>query len=441
MSYSLIDFFTDPVLRAPTIASIFMCLSSSLAGVIVVIRKRSLLGESLSHASYPGIALGVTLLSSFFSPASDTFALAVLACAFISSFLGMLLIEALQKKFKVKDDAALCFVLSVFFGLGVLIASRIQTTHAVWYKQVQAFLYGQAATMRDIHVIIYAVLLVLTCAAITFLYREIQILTFDRSFGQSIGINLRFVDVILLLLTVLAIVIGIRSVGVVMMAGMLIAPALAARTLANRLKTTFVLAGLIGAVSGFSGNYFSVMIPYYLKAEKLSLPTGPMILLSAVFACLLAIFFAPQKGLVTRMLRVFRFKRNCELENILKALWKDEKKEGTSIVEIAYLHNLSKFKAWIRMSKLLSKEWLIQNQGRYRLSEKGEKKAKEIIRLHRLWELYLVHLGHSKDKVHASAEEMEHVLTPELEKQLTDLLDNPGKDPHDQPIPKKEHFT
>lgn len=441
MSYSLIDFFTDPVLRAPTLASIFMCLSSSLAGVVVVIRKRSLLGESLSHASYPGIALGVTLLSSFFSPASDGFAMAVLACAFISSFLGMLLIDALQKKFKVKDDAALCFVLSTFFGLGVLIASCIQTTHAVWYKQVQAFLYGQAATMRDIHVVIYASLLVLTCVAITFLYREIQTLTFDKGYAQSLGINLRFVDLVLLLLTVLAIVIGIRSVGVVMMAGMLIAPALAARTLANRLKTTFVLAGLIGAISGFSGNYFSVMIPYYLQAEKLSLPTGPMILLSAVFFCLLALFFAPQKGLFTRMLRVFKFKRNCQLENILKALWKEGKKEGTCLAGIAESQNLSCFQAWMRMRKLLSKGWLIRKHSLYSLSERGAKKAKEIIRLHRLWELYLVHLGHSKDKVHASAEEMEHVLTPELEKQLTELLDNPRQDPHNQPIPKQERFT
>jgi manganese/zinc/iron transport system permease protein len=383
----------------------------------------------------------VTFLASFFSPSSDGFALAVLACAFGSSFLGMLLIDALQKRFKVKDDAALCFVLSVFFGFGVLIASRIQTTHALWYKQIQAFLYGQAATMRDIHIVIYATLFLITTAIIVFLYREIQILTFDKSFGQSIGINARFVEMVLLLLTVLAIVIGIRSVGVVMMAGMLIAPALAARLLTNRLKTTFFIAGIIGGISGFSGNYFSVMIPYYLHAEKLSLPTGPMILLSAVFICLLALFFAPQKGLFTRMVRVLKFKRNCQLENILKALWKEESNKGVSLAEVAYSQNLPRFKAWLRMRKLLAKKWLMRSGKRYLLSETGEKKAKEVVRLHRLWELYLVHLGHSKDKVHASAEEMEHVLTPELEKQLTELLDNPGRDPHDQPIPKKERLT
>lgn len=438
MSYSLIDFFTDPVLRAPTLGSIFMCLSSSLAGVIVVIRKRSLLGEALSHASYPGIALGVTLLAAFFSPSSDGFALAVLGCAFLSSLLGMVLIDLLQKKFRVKDDAALCFVLSSFFGIGILIASRIQTTHALWYKQVQAFLYGQAATMRDIHIVIYAALLVLTCVTLALLYKEIQILTFDRSFGQSIGINSKFVETAVLLLTVLAIVIGIRSVGVVMMAGMLIAPALAARQLTHTLKHMFIISGAIGAVSGFCGNYFSVMIPVYLNAEKLSLPTGPMILLTASFLCLLSLLFAPQRGLLTRMLRILKFKRNCQLENILKALWKEGKKEGVLLKDVAYSQNLSCFYTWLRMKKLLSKGWLIQKDHRYVLSGKGEEKAREIVRLHRLWELYLVHLGHSKDKVHASAEEMEHVLTPDLEKQLTDFLRNPKRDPHDQPIPHKE---
>jgi len=436
MNYSLVDFFTDPVLRAPTLGSIFMCLSSSLAGVIVVIRKRSLLGESLSHASYPGIALGVTLLASFFSPSSDGFAIAVLFCAFISSLVGMLLIDLLQKRFSVKDDAALCFVLSSFFGLGVLIASRIQTTHALWYKQVQGFLYGQTATMQDIHIVIYAVLLLVTGSLIVLLYRDIQMLIFDKAFGQSIGINFRLVEIVILFLTVLAIVIGIRSVGIVMMAGMLIAPALAARQLTQSLKFTFLISGIIGALSGFLGNYFSVMIPYYLHAEKLSLPTGPMILLVASFICLLALLFAPQKGLITRMMRVVKFRRNCQLENILKALWKDLGR-GVTLKEVSSMQNLSLSIALLRIRKLSSKGWLDCTNKRYCLSSSGEVKAREIVRLHRLWELYLVHLGAAKDKVHASAEEMEHVLTPDLEKQLTDLLNDPLKDPHDQPIPHK----
>ena len=140
-------YFTDPVLQAPTIGSMLMCLSSAFVGVIVFLKKRSLLGEALSHATYPGVVLSVLFMATFFPLASDEVAIAILVGAFLTCFLGLLLIEVLENKFRVKNDAALCFVLSVFFGVGVLVASRIQFTHALWYKTVQIFLYGQAATM------------------------------------------------------------------------------------------------------------------------------------------------------------------------------------------------------------------------------------------------------------------------------------------------------
>jgi manganese/zinc/iron transport system permease protein len=438
MDYSFFDFFTDPVLRAPTLGSIFMCLSSSLAGVVVLLKKRSLLGESLSHAAYPGIALGVVLLAPFFSPSSEGFSLAILGCAFASSLIGMLVIDILQKKFRVKDDAALCFVLSSFFGLGVLIVSRIQTTHALWYKQVQAFLYGQTATMRDIHVWIYLGLLFCVTTTLILLYREIQMLTFDARFSKSLGINFRFVDIVVLLITVFAIVVGVRSVGVVMMAGMLIAPALAARQVASSLKTIFLIAALIGGVSGFLGNYLSVMIPSFFDITKISLPTGPMILIIGSIFCFIALLFAPQKGVVTRFIRVLKFKKTCQLENILKTLWKIDPYQEVTVSSICSLQDLSIFYACLRLRQLTAKKWMNHRNGLYTLTQLGRSKASDIVRLHRLWELYLVHLGHCKDKVHASAEEMEHVLTPELEKQLTLLLQNPMHDPHNKPIPNKD---
>ena len=263
-------------------------------------------------------------------------------------------------------------------------------------------------------------------------------LIFDSCFAKSLGINLRSVNVVVLLLTVFAIVVGIRSVGVVMMSGMLIAPALAARQMAVSLKNMFILAGCIGAISGFLGNYLSVMIPSFLKISKMSLPTGPMILIVASLFCFISLLFAPQKGLLTRFMRIVKFKRNCELENILKTLWKRDPEESMTLSSIASLQNLSSYRSLVRLRKLMAKKWVIQKRGVYSLTESGRKKARDIVRLHRLWELYLVHLGHSKDKVHASAEEMEHVLTPELEKQLTLLLQNPMHDPHNKPIPNED---
>ncbi len=298
-----------------------MCLSSALVGVVVFLRKRSLLGEALSHATYPGVVLSVLFMALFFPLSSDLMALAILIGAFLTSLLGLWVIEKLERRFHVKNDAALCFVLSVFFGFGVLVASRIQYTHALWYKTVQIFLYGQAATMTDIHVFIYATLAIFLALALIFLYRQIEMVIFDRDFSKTVGVAIRSVDGLLFVLLLLAIVIGIRSVGVVLMAGMLIAPAVAARQLTHRLWAVFLFAAAIGAISGFLGNYLSVEIPAW-GSWKVSLPTGPMILLSASTICFFSLLFAPQNGLISRLLRILYFQKQRMEENLLKYFWR-----------------------------------------------------------------------------------------------------------------------
>lgn len=431
---SFLDFFTDPVLRAPTIASMFMCLASSLIGVISFVRKQSLLGESLSHASYPGVVLGVLAAALFFPHSDEWLAALILVGAFITSFLGLYVIDFLQKRVRVSSDAALCFVLSVFFGIGILIASRIQFTHTLWYKQIQVFLYGQAATMTDVHVGIYAVLASVIMLTLLVFYRPIQSVSFDPAFSESTGVKIKFFDSITFLLLVLSIVVGIRSVGVVLMSGMLIAPAVAARQWTHRLSLMFVISGALGIISGFLGNYLSLLIP------ELRLPTGPMILLCASFFCAVSLLFAPETGLVSRYARIAAFKIKCHQENILKAFWKKGLDHRLSFNEIASWETVSVISLRFLLYRLIRQGWIakIKRDG-YELTIDGRKRASQIVRLHRLWEVYLVdYLGQHATKVHRSAEEMEHILTPQFEKELTELLQNPSTDPHSQPIPARE---
>lgn len=432
-------YLTDPVLQAPTLGSMLMCLSSALVGVVVFLRKRSLLGEALSHATYPGVVLSVLFMATFFPAAHDFMALAILIGAFLTSLLGLWVIEKMEHRFRVKNDAALCFVLSIFFGVGVLVASRIQSTHALWYKTVQIFLYGQAATMTDIHVYIYAVLALTLIAVFVFLYRQIQMAIFDRDFSKTVGVSIRSVDTMLFLLLVFAIVIGIRSVGVVLMAGMLIAPAVAARQLSHRLWAVFTYAALIGALSGFLGNYFSVEVPEWEKERwNFSLPTGPMILLCASTICLLSLLFAPQNGLMSRLFRIFRFREQCRGENLLKSLWRQGDACEASLEEVKRWQPLSFFQRRRLLSHLKRQGWIEESSSKtIRLTKDGRFRAARIVRFHRLWEAYLVFLGQGAEKVHRSAEEMEHIITPELERELEELLGDPKQDPHAQPIPPK----
>lgn len=441
-------YFHDAVLRAPTIGCMLMCMAAALIGVIVLLRKQSLLGESLSHSAYPGVIIGVIVAGVLeISDADDaSIALLIIGGAFFSAILGLTAINFLQSHLKVHSDAALCFVLSSFFGIGLTLASNVQFTYTSLYRQVQVYLYGQAATMTDIHIFIYGFLTAIVIAVCLLFYKEIQVITFDRIYAKSLGINTQSIDLLIFLLIVSAVVIGIRSVGVVLMSAMLIAPAVAARQYTNKLSKMFVLASIFGLASGFFGNYLSVEITQSFTDKithgHLALPTGPMIVVVASSLCLLSLMLAPERGLLLRLFRANRFRQQCMAENILKAIWRRGSDIVVSFEEIAKYQSSSSWVVRIIMQRLIRQGWVVRVNDGYRLSRAGSHRASRIVRLHRLWEVYLVdYLGIGTERVHHSAEEMEHILTPEIERELTLLLQDPKRDPHDQPIPPKAEIS
>lgn len=412
-------FFTDPVLRAPTWGCILMCIASSLMGVAIFLRKRSLLSETLSHATYPGACLGIALFALLFPNHEEWSFLAVLGGAFLSALLGLKAIQFLEEKGRVQSDAALTFVLASFFGIGIVIASAMQMALPKWHKQTKTLLFGQAATMSDIHIWIYGALCLIVALFLFLTFRPLQASLFDRDFSKSAGVSVQILERSLFWLLLLSLIVGIRSVGVVLMSGMVIAPAVAARAFSDRLQTVFCLAGVFGALSGLFGNYFSVLM---------DMPTGPMIVLTGTAFALFGLLFSPKRGLLFRLWRIFIFRLRCIEENVLKAMWK---KGGIS--ERRSL--MVKFALW----RLQKEGWVYRDiDDRLKLTSDGMKKAAFIVRLHRLWELYLMEeLGFQAEKVHRTAEEMEHIITPEMEERLTKLLENPKHDPHHQPIPER----
>lgn len=443
---SVLLFFTDPVLRAPTIGCMLMCLGAGLIGVVAFLRKQSLLGESLSHASYPGVILGVIFAGALaLTEENDTgLSFFILTGAFVSSLLGLRLIELLVNKCQVKADAALCFILSIFFGIGLTLASHIQFTYTNLYKQVQAYLYGQAATMTDVNILIYGILSSVILFSILFYYKELQTITFDRVYAISLGIPVKALDSLVFLLIVLAVVIGIRSVGVVLMSAMLIAPASAARQFTNKFSVMLVLSGFFGVLSGFLGNYLSVemtnLLANYYPTTRLALPTGPMIVIVASLICLLSLLLAPERGLFWRLVRIAGFRYRCMCENLLKTMWRYGPDEELTFHQIVYHQTASKLYLHLIISQLVFSGWVAKvSRHHYTLTSEGRMWAAKIVRLHRLWEVYLAdYIGVGGERVHHNAEEMEHIITPELEQELTLLLKDPKQDPHHQPIPPKE---
>lgn len=440
MTTKVVDFFTDPILAAPMWATMLMCLSSSLIGILIVVRRRALLGEALSHTTYPGIAMMIFFAADYLGKASWLFPLLVIVGAFLSATVGMRLIFLLERRFKVSPDSSLCFVLSTFLGIGVLLASRLQFSHPVWVQKVQMFLYGQAATIISSHVWIYAGLTTLIATTLYFFFPVISVTFFDREYAKVCRIRTRLVGILVQVLLISAIVIGIRSVGVLMMSGMLIAPAAAARMVTKRFSHMFIAGGFFGVVSGVLGNMASVYLTDSLQETssqfRISFPTGPMILIVAVLIAVTLLFFA-KNGLVWRALRRRRFRRVCNQENILKLLYKaNDAQVFTHIKDRLCLTYIECVRG---IASLWFKGYLISNEGKWRLALSGEKRARRIIRVHRLWEVYLVsEIGVNAEDVHKSAEDMEHIITPKIERELAAKLGHPEKDPHDQLIPQEE---
>lgn len=439
----MIHYFSDPLLKAPTIGCMAMCLVCSLVGVLIFIRKESLLGETLSHAAYPGIMLSalLTLLPSF----NLSFTLYILLGAALFSYLALRLLRVAKTYFKMSPDSALSYTLTFFFGIGLTLASLLQNIQSRIYKQAIVFLFGQAATITDLHMVLALGLALITLTLIITFYMEIQISNFDPIFAKSIGIQSRKIDMLIYFLTVSAVVVGIRSIGLFLLSGMFIAPAIAARQWTHKLNRMFALSGLIGLLSGFLGIFLSFELSLFFtqKGHSFSFATGPMIILTSALITLFSLLFAPKRGWVSRFLKILRFKFKCVQENILKSLWHFSQKSGEGVKPkqvLDYQSIPSLFSSFI-IFYLSMKGQIIREKSTIKLSPSGFLRAQNIVRLHRLWELYLVHIGVGKEKVHHNAEEMEHIITPSIEEKLLKIMKHPKVDPHNQPIPMATRGT
>lgn len=304
---NILDYFIDPVLRGPTLGCMFTSFSISMMGVIVYLRKESLIGESLSHASYPGIILGLCIASMAGYTSLHEFEIRILVIlgAFTASLLGYGVIHFLTDKLKIKPDSALCLVLSCFFGWGIALSGVLQSFHAPLFKEVQTYLFGQAAVISDEDAWIYAFFSLINVLFIVFFSKEIQLQTFDKNYAKTLGMPFRGLDSCLFILIAINIVLGMRSVGVVLISALLIAPAVAARQYVKRLSSMFVLAGILGMASGMLGVMLSVEFSnYFSSSMHFALPTGPMIVLVTSLMALISLLFAPERGYLSKIFRI-----------------------------------------------------------------------------------------------------------------------------------------
>jgi manganese/zinc/iron transport system permease protein len=282
------DLFFDYTLRNVALGTALLGLVAGVLGSFANLRRQGLMGDALSHAALPGICLAY-LVTHQKTP------LILMAGAGIAAWLGMALILRITRHTRIDPNSALGIVLTVFFGFGVVLLTVLQKRNDAGQAGLDKFLFGQAAALVEESVLTMGVLGGLALAVVALLFKEFKLLSFDPEYAQTIGYPVRLLDTLLTGLLVVAVVIGLNTVGVVLMSALLVAPGAAARQWTHSLSTMLGIAGAFGAVSGVLGAVISV--------TESRIPTGPVIVLVVSAIVFLSLFLGSARGLLWEWLR------------------------------------------------------------------------------------------------------------------------------------------
>ncbi|MGZ8474131.1 MAG: metal ABC transporter permease [Candidatus Deferrimicrobiaceae bacterium] len=300
------ELFGNYTLRTVGLGAAFLGIVNGVLGSFAVLRKQSLLGDAISHAALPGIALAFLLTGS-----KATIVLLLGAAA--AGWIGTLLVMNIVKNTRVKYDSALGLVLSVFFGFGLVLLTYIQRMPVASQAGLDTFLFGQAATLLARDVATIGILGAAVLLIVLVVWKEFKLLCFDPGFALSLGFPIRGLDILLITLLVTSIVIGLQTVGVVLMSAMVVAPAAAARQWTDRLGVMVTISAFFGALAGVGGALVSSLTA--------RLPAGPTIVLCLTVIVIVSLLAAPNRGVVWKWARE-RVNRNLlQTEAVLADLY------------------------------------------------------------------------------------------------------------------------
>ena len=296
----------DYTLQNVVMGAALLGLVSGVLGCFAVLRKQSLLGDTLSHAALPGVCLGFII-------AGGREMGSILAGALFTGSLAALVMLLLTRMSRLKTDAALGISLSVFFAIGVVLLTYIQGTGNASQGGLDAFLFGQAAATLRSDLWIMAGVSGVALVLVGGLWKEFKLVSFDAEFAATQGLPVTLLEALMTVMIALAVVVGLQMVGVVLMAAMVIAPAVAARQWANKLESMVMLSALFGIAGGVTGALISALGP--------GLATGPLIILSLSSVVLVSLLFAPHRGFVWEILKLQRDRRQLRHQRVLTTLY------------------------------------------------------------------------------------------------------------------------
>jgi manganese/zinc/iron transport system permease protein len=429
--------------RVVLLGTMLLGVASGVVGNFTLLRKRALMGDALSHATLPGVGLAFVLTT---LAGGDGKSLPVLlAGAAASGLLGLAAIMFIRNATRLKEDAALGIVLSVFFGAGIAVlgvAQQMKTGHSAG---LEGFIYGKAASMGVLDAQLIGIAGLISTAVCVLLFKELQLLCFDEAFAGARGYPVVFLDIVLMVLVVTVTLVGLQAVGLILMVALLVIPAAAARFWTHRMGLIATISAVFGALSALIGAGLSAVFP--------RLPSGAMIVLVATVGFLFSMLFGPARGVVVRTLRQWQIETRIQRHHLLRAIYELLEARGaapladsTGGAQSVFVGDLLSMRSWSPRElgfnlRRAESQGLVRRDsaGQVYLMPRGFQEAEKLTYDHRLWELFLTHYADvAPAQVDRAADAIEHVLDAEMIAELESLL--PQRD-EGQTVPPSLHAT
>jgi manganese/zinc/iron transport system permease protein len=265
------------------IGATLLGIAAGPVGVFMLLRRRALLADAASHATLPGIVLA--FLVNLWLTGEGRSLPVLLVGAGAAAALGVLAVQALQANSRLSGPTAIAVVLSGAFGLGVMGLSYVQTLPVAGQAGLDQFLVGQTAGMRLADAYLIAGVAAVLVIVIALLFKELRLIAFDPEFAAAAGWPVQRLDLLANGLLLATVVVGLTSVGLVLIVAMLIIPAVTARLWTQKLGRMALLAAVFGGVSAYLGAAASAGIHH--------LPTGATIVLAAAALFAVSLPIAP----------------------------------------------------------------------------------------------------------------------------------------------------
>lgn len=282
----LVEFFQDLMtyefLQRAFVTSIMVGIISGVIGSFIVLRGMALMGDAISHAVLPGVAISYMLGINFFYGAVVTGVLTALGIGVIS------------QNSRIKNDSSIGIVFSAMFALGVILITAAQSA-----TDLTQILFGNVLSVRSSDMILTLVVGAIVLLVVFLFYKELLISSFDETMAAAYGLKVRVIHYGIMVLLTLVTVASLQTVGVILVVAMLITPAATAYLLTNRLSTMIFLAAFFGVASSVIGLYVSFLH---------NLPSGPVIVLVATAIFVLVFLFSPKQGVIWRRIQTKRRK-------------------------------------------------------------------------------------------------------------------------------------